>query len=198
MTFEIHDFGGSVGLVAESGGLALRGPKILSRREDWPPEAISSHGAWRTAVEIEQLLELGLADEEADAIRIHYENFETIANDIPVGFTGAWTEHSPFLLKIDRKSDIGRSDFQYRYAFVLGARQVHVDRLGYYVRRAGHPEIFLLDGQMYSLVEAMDAFNALPPDQKTPQQSWLTFAKVKGCAAGVGAFSTAHWKRTMS
>jgi len=40
---------------------------------------------------------------------------------------------------------------------------------------------------MYSLVEAMDVFNALPPDAKTPQSSWLTFAKVKGCAKEVGA-----------
>lgn len=187
MTFDIHLFGASVRLQAGSEGLALRGPVVLSRRENWPAEAIGAKGGWRTAVEIEQLLELGLADERADAVWLRYENFEAISNEMPVGLTAAWTGHSPFLLKIDRKSDIGRGDFQYRYAFILGGRPVHVDRLGYYVRRAGNPEIFLLDCQMYSLVEAMDAFNVLPPDQKTPQQSWLTFAKVKGCAAAVEA-----------
>ena len=106
---------------------------------------------------------------------------------MPVSLIGAWSPHSPFLLKIDRKSDLGRSDFQYRYAFVLAGRPVHVDRLGYYVKRAASTDVFLLDFQMYSLVEAMDAFNALSPDAKTPQESWLTFAKVKGCAAEVGA-----------
>lgn len=187
MTFDIHPFGGSVRLQAEPEGLALRGPVVLSRRENWPADALGSQGGWRTAVEIEQLLELGLANEAADAVWVRYGDFESISNEMPVGFTGAWTGHSPFLLKIDRRSDVGRADFQYRYAFILGGRQVHVDRLGYYVRRAGFAEIFLLDTQMYSLIEAMDAFNALPSDQKTPQQSWLTFAKVKGCAAAVEA-----------
>lgn len=187
MTFDIHDFGASVVVRAEANGLTIRGLNKLSARENWPADAIQSPGAWRTAVEIEQLLELGLAEENADGIAIPYENFESIANDLPVSVTGAWTAHSPFLLKIDRKSDIGRPDFQYRYTFILAGREIHVDRLGYYIRRAGYAEIFLLDSQMYSLVEAMDAFNALPAEIKTPQQSWLTFAKIKGCAAGVGA-----------
>ena len=106
---------------------------------------------------------------------------------MPVNLIGAWTQHSPFLLKIDRKSDLGRSDFQYRYTFLLSGKPVHLDRLGYYVRRAASPEIYLLDFQMYSLVEAMDVFNALPAAAKTLQESWLTFARVKGCAREVGA-----------
>ncbi len=133
------------------------------------------------------MLELGLAEEADGAIRVPYANFEAIQNDMPVSLIGAWTPHSPFLLKIDRKSDVGRSDFQYRYAFVLAGRPVHIDRLGYYVKRAGSADVFLLDFQMYSLVEAMEAFNALSPEAKTPQESWLTFAKVKGCATEVGA-----------
>jgi len=100
---------------------------------------------------------------------------------------GALVAHSPFLLKIDRKSDVGRSDFQYRYAFLLGGSAVSIDRVGYYMRRSGRAEIFSLDFQMYSLVEAMDTFNILAPEDKTPQTSWLTFAKVKGCAREVGA-----------
>jgi SNF2 family DNA or RNA helicase len=40
---------------------------------------------------------------------------------------------------------------------------------------------------MYSLLEAMDRFNALPPSSKTSQASWLAFATVKGCAREVGA-----------
>ena len=64
---------------------------------------------------------------------------------------------------------------------------MHVNRLGYYVRRSGTNEVFVLDSQMYSLVEAMDAFNALTPEQKTQQQSWLAFAHIKGCAREVGA-----------
>jgi hypothetical protein len=187
VTFAIHNFGTSVAMSAEATGLAIRGPRELSKREYWPPDALMTAGAWRASIEIEQLLELGLAEGTDGAVRVPYGNFETIQNDIPVSLIGEWTSHSPFLLKIDRKSDLGRSDFQYRYAFVLAGKPVHVDRLGYYVKRAVSTDVFLLDFQMYSLVEAMDAFNALSPDAKTPQKSWLTFAKVKGCAEEVGA-----------
>jgi hypothetical protein len=187
MTFPIHQFGSSVALFAESDGLNIRGPNDMYTREHWPPEALLATGAWRTSIEVEQLLELGLAEENDGAVRIPYGNFETIQNEMPVSFIGAWAPHSPFLLKIDRKSDLGRSDFQYRYSFLLGGNPVHVDRLGYYVKRAATAEVFLFDQQMYSLVEAMDAFNALAPEAKTPQESWLTFAKVKGCATEVGA-----------
>ncbi len=187
MTFPIHKFGGSVEVSAEPEGLTIRGPRELSKRENWPAEALAVTGAWRTSVEIEQLLELGLAEEQDGAVRVPYANFEAIQCDMPVSLIGAWSPHSPFLLKIDRKSDLGRSDFQYRYTFLLAGKPVHVDRLGYYVRRAASASVFLLDFQMYSLVEAMDAFNSLEPDAKTPQTSWLTFAKVKGCATEVGA-----------
>ena len=187
MIFAIHKFGNSVEVLAEPEGLCVRGPIDLSRRENWPADALAATGGWRTSIEIEQLLELGLAEQVHGAVRVCYGSFEAIQNDMPVSLVGTWTPHSPFLLKIDRKSDLGRSDFQYRYTFLLGGKAVHVERLGYYVRRAASTDVFLLDFQMYSLVEAMDAFNALAPTAKTPQTSWLTFAKVKGCAKEVGA-----------
>jgi hypothetical protein len=187
LTFSIHKFGTSVDVLAEAAALTVRGPRELSKREHWPSDSLAVTGAWRSAIEVEQLLELGLAEEAPGSIRVPYANFESIQDEMPVSLIGAWTPHSPFLLKIDRKSDVGRPDFQYRYAFLLAGKPVHVDRLGYYVKRAASPEVFLLDFQMYSLVEAMDAFNALSPEAKTPQESWLAFAKVKGCATEVGA-----------
>ena len=187
MTFTIHQFGRSVEISAASTGLTIRGPRDLSKRENWPADALATAGAWRTSVEIEQVLESGLAEMQDDAVHVPYSNFEAIQRDMPVSFIGAWSPHSPFLLKIDRKSDVGRPDFQYRYAFLLAGQAVHVERRGYYVKRAATSNVFLLDFQMYSLVEAMDTFNALPPAAKTPQESWLTFAKVKGCATEVGA-----------
>jgi hypothetical protein len=187
MTFFIHRFGNSVEVSAAPEGLTIRGPRELSKRENWPADALTTTGAWRTAVEIEQLLESGFAEEHDGVIRVPYANFEAIQSEMPVSLIGAWSQHSPFLLKIDRKSDLGRPDFQYRYTFLLAGKPVHVDRLGYYVQRGSSTEVFLLDFQMYSLVDAMDSFNGLAPSEKTPQESWLTFAKVKGCAAEVGA-----------
>jgi hypothetical protein len=187
MTFTIHRFGQSIEILATSTGLTIRAPQDLSKRENWPADALAATGAWRTSVEIEQLLESGFAETRDGAIHIPYSNFEPIQREMPVSLIGAWSPHSPFLLKIDRKSDVGRPDFQYRYSFLLAGQPVHIDRLGYYVRRGATSNVFLLDFQMYSLVEAMDTFNALAPAAKTPQESWLTFAKVKGCATEVGA-----------
>jgi hypothetical protein len=70
---------------------------------------------------------------------------------------------------------------------MTSARPVFLDRLGYYIREAGESRVFRLDRQTYALVEAMERFNALPSSAKTQQESWLTFATVKGCAKEVGA-----------
>jgi hypothetical protein len=187
MSFLIHRFAASVTVSAEREGLALASLSDLTRREGWPGDALAAAGGWRSAIEIEQLLEAGLAEDVSGGVRIPYGNFQVIQKELAAHLIEAWTPNSPFLLKIDRKSDVGHADFRYRYSFVLGGKTVSIERLGYYVKRAAHPEIFLLDSQMFSLLEAMDGFNSLPPEAKTPQRSWLTFATVKGCAKEVGA-----------
>jgi hypothetical protein len=190
MSFILHSFLAGIEIAAEKEGLSVRsvaGELDLSRREHWPTESLAAPAGWRTAIEIEQLVELGLAEVKNGEILVPYQNFQVIDSEMPVSVAKNWAEPSPFLLKIDRKSDIGRKDFQYKYEFLFGRRPVHLDRIGYYVKRAGSDDAFFLDHQMYSLLEAMDAFNALLPAQKTLQESWLTFAKVKGCANEVGA-----------
>jgi hypothetical protein len=189
MTFELHEFPGTVRLLATERGLRVQsvGPDVeIGRRETWPAEAIASPGGWRAAIEIEQLLELGLASTEGRAVEIPYGNFDAI-EDAEVVLTACWTPGCPFMLRVDRYSDLGRPDFAYKYEFMTSARPLCLDRLGYYVRDPGEGLVFRLDRQAYALVEAMDHFNSLPPAAKTQQESWLTFAKVKGCAEEVGA-----------
>jgi len=187
MKLSLHRLGNSVEICAELPGLIMRGPGDLSVRDRWPRDAINAPGGWRTAIEVEQLIELGLAETTADSVIVPYGNFPTILEDIPFSLTSAWAKPSPFLLKIERQSDIGRRDFRYRYSFILKGREISLQRVGYYAQRPTSTEVFLLDVQMYSLLEAMDSFNSLPPEKKTQQLSWLTFAKVKGCANSVGA-----------
>ena len=187
MRVPIHKLGSAVEIAATLEALVISGPGDVSQRQQWPQDALAATRGWQTANEIELLIELGLAEVESGAVRVPYESFEEIRRDGLANFIDAWTTHCPFLLRIDRKSDLGRPDFFYRYMFLLAGTQVQVERLGYYARRVGKPEIFLLDQQMYSLLEAMDRFNALPPAAKTQQASWLAFATVKGCAREVGA-----------
>jgi hypothetical protein len=188
LTATLHQFP-NLEVVADATGLRITSSREgvrPERRETWPAENLQAARGWKTAIEIEQLVELGLAEPGPGAVSIPYRNFDEI-DSIQNGITSAWTLPSPFLLKIDRRSDLGRSDFLYKYNFLSGGIPIWIERLGYYLRREGENRIFRLDQQTYALVEAMDRFNALPPDQKTTHESWLTLAKVKGSASEVGA-----------
>jgi hypothetical protein len=129
---------------------------------------------------------MGLANIANNGVSIPYDSFpEVEAEEFRI--TTAFTKPSPFLLKIDRSSDLGRPDFKYRYQYLLGATQVPLERVGFYVRRSATGEIFRLDERMYALVEAMDKFNCLPPEEKGPQRSWLDFANIKRWSREVDA-----------
>jgi hypothetical protein len=45
MTFFIHRFGKSVEVSATPEGLTIRGPRELSKRENWPADALTTTGA---------------------------------------------------------------------------------------------------------------------------------------------------------
>jgi SNF2-related domain len=190
MNIVLHRFGTSIEVAAGDAGLAFSsfgGAIDLAARESWPADALSAPGGWRTALELEQLTELGLAEASATNVVVPYSNFKEIDEQIPVSLVHAWSEPSPFLLQIDRKGDIGRPDFLYRYQLLLAGQRAYGDRVGYYFKRAGSGTVFRLDHQMFSLLEAMDRFNELAPEHKTAQTSWLCFAQIKGCAKEVGA-----------
>jgi hypothetical protein len=190
MRILLHRFDGGVEVAAGDVGLEVSIPSRasnLAARESWPSVALSAPGGWRTALELEQLTELGLAEASKSGVVVPYNNFMEIDEQIPVSLVHAWSEPSPFLLQIDRKGDIGRPDFLYRYQLLLAGQPVYGDRAGYYFKRAGSGTVFRLDHQMFSLLEAMDRFNELPSERKTAHTSWLSFAHIKGCANEVGA-----------
>jgi hypothetical protein len=141
----------------------------------------------RLQLELQQAEELGLtAKEGATAFCVKFEDFGA-TEDRGLTLTTCWTKWSPFLLRIDRISDIGVPNFAYKYQFLAGSRPIQLERTGYFVLRTGSTDVFRLDRQTYSLVQMMDAFNALSPAEKTKEQSWLTFASVKDCANRIGA-----------
>lgn len=180
MSILLKQFGKDVALRALIDGMYLVSANAIdwSRTETWPPDAREQSAGRRTAFEVASLLEMGLANIVEDALHIPYGNFSEIEAE-EFRLTTAFAEPSPFLLKIDRTGDIGRPDFRYRYQYVLGAIPVPLQRLGFFMKRAATAEVFRLDERMYSLLEAMDAFNALAPEEKGPQRSWLDFANIK-------------------
>lgn len=188
MSILLKQFGKDVTLRADADGLYLASTTVIdwTRPETWPTEAVLQSAGRRTSYEAASLLEMGLATCVDRALRVSYKDFAAIEAE-EFRLTTAFADPSPFLLKIDRTSDIGRPDFKYRYQFVLGATMVPLQRFGFYVKRAATGEIFRLDERMYSLVEAMDAFNSLAPQDKGPQRSWLDFANVKRWSNEVNA-----------
>lgn len=188
MSILLKQFGEDVDLSARSDNLYLLSAQAIdwSRPETWPSDAREQSAGRRTSFEVASLLEMGLANVADGSVQIPYGNFSEIEAE-EFRLTTAFATPSPFLLKIDRTSDIGRPDFKYRYQYVLGALPVPLERFGYYVKRAATGEVFRLDERMYSLLEAMDAFNRLAPEEKGPQRSWLDFAKIKRWSHDVGA-----------
>jgi hypothetical protein len=184
--FQLATIGGEVSVSCDHAGLRFTGPGRLDRRELWPEDARKSLAGFRAAIELEQLLESGLAEADGDVVRIPYQHFADV-EDFDIDITSRWTALCPYLLKIDRYSDLGWSDFQYKYEFLRAGKPVFLDRLGYFVRRAGIARVYHLDRQTYSLVEEMDRFNASGPADKSPRAAWLSFSRIKHCANEVGA-----------
>ena len=188
MSIQLKQFGKDVALRAQVDGLYLVSANAIdwSRPETWPADAREQSAGRRTAFEAASLVEIGLATVAEGTLHIPYGNFPEIEAE-EFRLTTAFAEPSPFLLKIDRTSDIGRPNFKYRYQYVLGAVQVPLQRFGFYVKRAATEEVFRLDERMYSLLESMDAFNALAPGEKSSQRSWLDFANIKRWSHDVNA-----------
>ena len=188
MTLLLKNFGADVMLVAGNNELFVTSKLVVDwmRPESWPPASLENGSGRRTAYEVASLLEMGLADRDHGSVCVPYKNFPDIEAE-EFRLITAFALPSPYLLKIDRFSDIGRPDFKYKYKFLLGAQQVPLDRFGFYLRRASTQEVYRLDERMYSLLEAMDTFNLLRPEEKGQQRSWLDFANIKRWSHEVNA-----------
>jgi hypothetical protein len=179
---------GPVSIIGTSSGLRIgtRGSTDLSARPNWPAAALEHPEGLKTALDVEQCLELGFANREDEEIVIPNGSFPDVRRS-GISITTRWVEWSPFLLRIGRLSDIGRPDFRYRYSFVSEGQTIAFERTGYFGVRVGSEAVYQLDDQTYALVSEMDRFNDLPSAQKTRVESWLAFSKIKECATDVGA-----------
>jgi hypothetical protein len=189
MTFNLGSIGPDVHATAEADGWWLRpGADLqcdLRRRGGWPANTLQTPEGITAALQIEALLDLEIADSIGTGIAVRWQRFSDVLRE-DVALPRRWTTWSPLMLVIDAASQIGRPDFEYQYQFCLGGREVLVDRIGYFIRRRATQQLFHLDEQTFVLVDAMDGFNALGPEQRKAQ-GWITFASVRGCAESVGA-----------
>ncbi len=188
MILTLKQFGDSVTLQADDTGLLLKSDVEINwlKPETWPVRSVQSSEGLRSAYDIAMLLEMGLAEQENRIVTIPSGSFPEIHEE-GITLTIAFTRPSPFILNIDRRSDIGRPNFAYTYRYLLGGTTVPLKRTGYYVTRPSTGDIWHLDDTMFALVDAMDKFNALSPEEKDPQVSWLAFADVKSLSKQTNA-----------
>ena len=188
MSIVLKQFGRDIALSAKNSGLYIESTVSIDWNcpETWPSDAREQSAGRRTSFEIASLLEMGLAEIDNNAVVMRYHNFPEIELE-EFRITTAFAAPSPFLLKIDRSSDLGRPDFRYKYKYILGAEQVSLTRFGFYVFRAATGDVYRLDEKMFALLEAMDTFNALPPEEKRPQRTWQDFSNIKRWAKEVNA-----------
>jgi SNF2 family DNA or RNA helicase len=189
MSFVIHNFAEGLQIVADPSGLRMiSGTSTIDwiRPEAWPSSARTTAAGRVASFDTSLLLQDGFGEIVADDVVIPYENFAEMLEKqytLPLLFT----EPSPFLLQIDRAGDLGTPGFRYKYRFLLGGSPVLVDRRGYYLKRSADATAYHLDVNHFLLLQAMDDFNQLPPEEKKPHVSWLTFADVKRLSNEVNA-----------
>ncbi len=188
MMILLGELGGQVSIQADSDGFGFL-PLSEWRLEDrstWPASILMDPKGPLLAQTIETLLELGLTETRGSGVWVPWNHWDELVK-LGLEFPRHWLPWNPFLLRIDSTGSLGRDDFEYRYQFLLGTQEVLIQRTGAIVQRAHHEGRYLLDPQAFFLVEAMDRFNALPPEERKGAEAWIRFAEVKGCAMGIGA-----------
>jgi hypothetical protein len=134
---------------------------------------------------IPQLAELGLATVEKDGVRIVHKNFASFETQHGIDAFDGLVPWAPFAVEIEATGWPGGKSFRYFYRFYSGKQIVNLERIGSFVRRG--EDVYRLDLQTFSLVEAIDAFNVLSPESKASREAFVRFAEVKELADGVGA-----------
>lgn len=132
-----------------------------------------------------QLVETGLATETKDGIRINHRDFANLESQHQIDAFDGVVAWAPFSVEIETTGVPGTPSFRYYYRFYSGRQVVHLERLGCFVRRG--TTIYRLDLQTFSLVEAIDSFNSLPPQNKASREAFVRFAEVKDLSEGIGA-----------
>ena len=134
---------------------------------------------------IPQLVELDIAAIEGNAIRIPYPNFVDLEENEIDAFSNV-VSWSPFAIEIQTTGTLGAADLKYKLRFFWGRDQIHLDRMGCFVKRGNN--IYRLDKQTFALLEAIETFNVLSPDdRKKPGNALLAFANIKGISEDIGA-----------
>lgn len=114
----------------------------------------------------------------------------TTVADLPVEDLRALSlpEPFPFEIEIRASGNLADRNLSYTHQFLNGKTQPFANptRIGTYIEITNE-QTYLITGDSYRLVEAIEEFNRRPPETRTTKQNLLTFARIKGLAQEAGA-----------
>jgi superfamily II DNA or RNA helicase len=152
----------------------------------------------RDSVEISVAVDGGMLLEQ-DLATLDGENVLVAWRDWPAAVAAgaesltAFSSPSHHLLQIDRLGQLGRPDFRFVVRWLEGSREVTVARTGAYLMHSASGKYYHLDPRALELLEAIDAFNSLRPEERQRTDAvWPALKTVLERGNAVGAELDRH------
>lgn len=185
---QIGNLAEGISVSAASTGLMIRHAdgKNLAQADTWTtvPEATSAGKL--LAQRLAQLVEQGAIVVNGNVLEIDYAQMHTM-NEPPIEFDLLGAMHvpwSPYTLAIHARGYIGSPHFSLHYEFHLERRHHFPRRMGPFLQQ--ERATYRLSPDSFTLLEAMDVFNALHPENKTKERALVALEVVKRLTNNAG------------
>jgi SNF2 family DNA or RNA helicase len=142
-----------------SGGECMTSPAL-----PWSTLTNPAPLATKIISKLPSLLEQEIAQQDGMEVSISHR-FITTLDDIGFDFLSDCTEWSPFTVSVGAVGAIGRPDFAFRVDLLTGNQKIYGERTGPFYKRG--KQVYRLSPSTYRLLECIDTFNSLHPDERT-------------------------------
>jgi SNF2 family DNA or RNA helicase len=158
----------SLDLVATTKGLYFSPSEDLNGRHPshttWSTQANPTPLASKLFSKIPSLIEQEIAHQDKDGVSIPFNKLPVL-EEIDFDFLAECTEWSPFTVSVSAFGALGRPDFLFRADLLTNNQKVYGQRVGPFYKRGR--QVYRLSPATYRLLECLDEFNALPPQERT-------------------------------
>ena len=175
--FNWHETPVGIGFIAPSGSVP-----VIEYANNLPSDAYQAQAQWLL---LKEFLDNGQAELSDTSIHIPFEEvcrLESVEQEL-LGLP----ETYPFEIAIQSDGTLNQSDFRYKYQFLKPDwKPLYPTRIGC-VLRLTEEWAYLLTHEQFTLLEALDTFNARNATDKNFEANLIEFAKIKGLAKKTGS-----------
>jgi SNF2 family DNA or RNA helicase len=131
------------------------------------------------------LVEMGLAETEENGFLIPNQHLDELYGDnsdtretlVGDQLIGILPSCAPFTIDIENSVFLANSELEYRIRFHHGLREVYPKRIGRFLKISS--QYYILPYNLFELIETIDEFNLLPPQERTTETNYQYFSKIK-------------------